>query len=77
MHGIVALFGRRARRDLFHSALEIVVPDGRYIVQMTPIRDDRGAWSGQLRTGGVRWVGRFRLFRYDIHRWRSGRFADA
>jgi hypothetical protein len=76
---MAALLGRRARRDLYHSALEVVVPDGRYVVEMTPIRDSRGAARGVVSEGpvGSRWAGRFRIFRYEIHRWRGGEIVDA
>jgi hypothetical protein len=76
---IAALYGRRARRDLYHSALEVVVPEGRFVIEMTPIRDGRGAARGVVSEGavGTRLAGRFRLFRYEIHRWRGGTIPDA
>jgi hypothetical protein len=76
---IAALLARRRRRDLYHSALEVVVPDGTFVIEMTPIPDDRGAARGVVCEGpvGARWMRRFRLFRYEIRRWRDGVLPDA
>jgi len=75
---LVALVQRRRRQPLFHSALVVVAPDGRYVVEMTEIRDDRGAQRGVVKEGpvGLRAAGRFRLFRYEIRRWREGTIPD-
>jgi hypothetical protein len=76
---MVARFGRGARRDPITRALEVVVPGGRYVVEMTPVRDNRGAARGVVSEGSVgsRWAGRFRLFRHEIHRWRGVSTVDA
>ncbi len=73
-----AVVQRRPRCDLYHSALQIVVPHGRYVVEMTPIRDDRGSERGVVVEGpvGTRPAGRLRLFRYEIRRWREGIIPD-
>lgn len=70
---------RRAPSDLYHSALEVFVPEGRYILEMTPIpahpTEDRGVVAeGPV---GLRAAGRLRLFRYEIRRWREGLIPDA
>jgi hypothetical protein len=70
---------RRPRRDLYHSALEVVVPEGRFVIEMTPIPDHRGHERGVVGEGpvGVRWAGRFRIFRYENRRWLGGVIPDA
>jgi hypothetical protein len=76
---IKALVERRPRYDLYHTALDISVPDGRFVIESAPIRDDRGRERGVVGEGpvGTRWAGSFRLFRYEIRRWREGLIPDA
>lgn len=76
---IAALLGHRPRCDLYHSALVIDVPEGRFVVEQAPVpnldRDQRGVVAeGPV---GTRWAGRFRIFRYEIRRWRGGTIPDA
>jgi hypothetical protein len=75
---VVALAGRRPRLDLYHSALVIVVPEGRFVVEMTPIPDRRGAERGVTVEGpvGSRHLSRLQLFRYEIRSWRDGCIPD-
>lgn len=75
---LTALAQRRPRQRLFHSALVATVPQGRFVVEMTEIRDGRGGERGVVAEGpvGSRWLGRFRLFRYEIRRWRDGVIPD-
>lgn len=75
---LVARLERRRRYDLYHSALEIRVPGGRYVIEMTPVRAVDGAERDVMATGavGAHWAGRFRLFRYEIRRWRDGVIPD-
>ena len=70
---------RRSPRDLYHSALEVRVPEGRFVIEMTPIADGNGAQRGVVAEGAVgsRWAGRFRIFRYEVCRWRGGVIPDA
>jgi hypothetical protein len=77
--GITALIEHRPRCALSHSALEVVVPDSRFVIESAPIRDDRGRERGVVVEGpvGTRFAGRFRLFRYEIRRWRGGSIPDA
>jgi hypothetical protein len=74
-----AFIGRRPRRALYHTALEVGVSDGRYVIESAPIRDSEGPERGVVAEGpvGTRWAGRFRLFRYEIRRWRGGSIPDA
>ncbi len=76
---ISAFLEHRPRRALYHSALEVGVPDGRFVIESAPIRDQRGRERGVVAEGpvGTRWAGRFRLFRYEIRRWRGGSIPDA
>ena len=75
---IKARLDRRPVSDLYHSALEVFVREGRYIVENTPVVDDRGRERGVVAEGpvGARWAGRLRIFRYELRRWRSGVIAD-
>jgi hypothetical protein len=76
---ITAFIDHRPRRALYHSALEVGVPAGRFAIESAPIRDQRGRDRGVVAEGpvGTRWAGRFRLFRYEIRRWRGGAIPDA
>jgi hypothetical protein len=75
---IAARLDRRDRCDLYHSALEVRVPEGRFAIEMTPIGAGDGAERGVVADGpvGTRAAGRFPLFRYEIRRWRDGVIPD-
>jgi hypothetical protein len=69
----------RPRCDLYHSALIAATPAGRVTVEMTPVVDRVGGDSrGVVGEGAVgsRWLGRFRVFRYEIRRWLGGVIPD-
>jgi hypothetical protein len=76
---VVALWQRRERFDLYHSALEVTTPDGTYVIEMAPIPDGDGVARGVVAEGpvGTRHAGRLRLFRYEVRRWNGGRIPDA
>jgi hypothetical protein len=76
---IKASIEHRRRFALYHTALEVAVADGRYVIESAPIRDQRGRDRGVVAEGpvGTRWAGRLRLFRYEIRRWRGGFIPDA
>jgi len=76
---IKASIEHRRRFALYHTALEVAVADGRYVIESAPIRDQRGHDRGVVAEGpvGTRWAGRLRLFRYEIRRWRGGFIPDA
>ena len=68
----------RAVEDLYHSALEVRAGSGRFVIEMAPVWNidapDRGAvCEGPV---GTKWLGRSRLFRYEVRRWRDGRIPD-
>ena len=75
---VAARLGHRTARALYHSALEVRVPAGRFVIEMAPVRDSDGARRGVVAEGAVgsRWAGRFRIFRYEVRRWRDGVIPD-
>ncbi len=75
---VAARLERRPARDLYHSALQVHVPEGRFVIEQAPVRDAGGAARGVVAEGAVgqRWAGRFRLFRYEVRRWRDGVIPD-
>jgi len=74
---VAARVGRRDRCDLYHSALEVQVPDGRFVIEQAPVWNEGGE-RGVVAEGAVvaRALGRFRLFRYEVRRWRDGVIPD-
>lgn len=74
---VVATLQRRPRLDLYHSALEVVVPDGRFTIEQTPAQPD-GDERGVVGVGpiGARCAARLPLFRYELRRWRDGVIPD-
>jgi hypothetical protein len=75
---VLSRLERRPRRELYHSALEVRVPEGRFVIEQTPVPDGDGARRGVAAGGavGARWAGRFRIFRYEVRRWRDGVIPD-
>jgi hypothetical protein len=75
---VAARLERRAPCDLYHSALEVRVPDGRYVIEQAPVRDGNGRERGVVAEGvvGSPRAGRFRLFRYEVRCWRDGVIPD-
>jgi hypothetical protein len=74
---LAARLQHRGRRDLYHSALEVRVPEGRFVIEQAP------AWGESRERGviaggavGARALGRFRLFRYEIRCWPDGVIPD-
>jgi hypothetical protein len=75
---ICAWVQRRRPCDLYHSALVVVAPDGSFVIEQTPVPDRHGERRGVVVQGAVgsKLVGRFRLFRYEVRRWRDGVIPD-
>lgn len=75
---ISSLIQRRPRGDVYHTALEILVPSGLFAVEMTPIPNGRRWERGVVAEGavGTRAAGRLRIFRYEVRRWRDGVIPD-
>ena len=74
---VSAGLSRRERRDLYHSALVIEALEGRFVIEQAPAESE-GVKRGVVAVGpvGARVLGRFRLFRYEIRRWREGVIPD-
>jgi hypothetical protein len=74
---VAAAAERRARCDLYHSALVVHVPGGRFVIEQAPAGTD-GAERGVVAQGavGARVAGRLRLFRYEVRLWRDGVIPD-
>jgi hypothetical protein len=75
---VVARCEKRRSQDLYHSALSVTVPGGRFVIEMAPVRDGEGALRGVVAEGtvGSRWARSLRIFRYEIRRWRGGVIPD-
>ena len=75
---VAARLARRPPCDLYHSGLEVRVPEGRFVIEQAPVRDKNGLERGVIAEGAVgsRWAGRFRIFRYEVRCWRDGVIPD-
>jgi hypothetical protein len=75
---IVARLHHRDACELYHSALVVELPEGRFVIEQAPIRDGKGADRGVVAEGAVgsRWARSVRIFRYEIRRWRDGVISD-
>jgi hypothetical protein len=75
---ISARLQRRPPCNLYHSALVVVVPKGRFVIEQAPIPDVHGDRRGVVLEGavGTRLAGRYRHFHYEIRRWRDGVIPD-
>jgi hypothetical protein len=76
---IYARLEHRRAMDLYHSALEVRVPEGRFVIENSwPIPAASGPARGVVVEGPVwnRRLGRFRVFRYEIRRWLDGVISD-
>jgi hypothetical protein len=64
--------------DLYHSALEVRTGHGRYVVEMAPVWGTDAPDRGVVAEGpvGLGWLGRSRLFRYEVRCWRDGAIPD-
>jgi hypothetical protein len=77
---IQARLEHRRPLDLYHTALVVRVPEGRFVVENCwPIPDADGPSRGVLVEGPVasRRLGRWRVFRYEVRCWPDGMIADA
>lgn len=70
---------RRPALDLYHTALEVVVAEGRYVIENAwPIPAEDPSARGVTVQGpvGAPFLGHLRVFRYEVRRWRDGRIPD-
>lgn len=74
-----ALVQRRPRGELYHSALVVLVPEGRYVIELAPVPGPHGERRGVVAEGpvGAAWAGRLRHLRYEVRRWHLGELPDA
>jgi hypothetical protein len=75
---LTAWFERRRRCELYHAALEVRLGSDRFVIEMAPVwattEPDRGVvCEGPV---GFRWLGRSRLFRYEVRCWPDGFIPD-
>jgi hypothetical protein len=75
---VVSRLERRPACDLYHSALIVHVPQGRFVIEQAPVPRGDGAERGVVSEGAVgsRWAGRFRVFRYELRCWPDGVIPD-
>lgn len=75
---VAAGLARRPRRDLYHSALAVSVPEGSFAIEMAPVWSGPPGDRGAVASGavGLAALGRSRLFRYEVRRWRDGVIPD-
>ena len=75
---LAARVQRRRACDLYHSALQVELPEGTFVIEQTPVTDLSGEQRGVVAEGAVgsRWAGRFRMFRYEIRVWPGGHIPD-
>jgi hypothetical protein len=75
---VVSRLEHRPACDLYHSALEVRVPEGRFVIEQAPVPGGDAARRGVATGGavGARWAGGCRIFRYEVRRWRDGVIAD-
>lgn len=75
---LAAAVAHRPRRELYHSALMVQMDGSCFAIEMTPIPKGPSSPRGVVAEGavGTRWAGRFRVFRYEVRRWRDGVIPD-
>ena len=75
---LMARIERRPACELYHSALQVEVPEARFVIEQAPVADLSGEQRGVVAEGAVgnRWASRFRIFRYEIRLWRDGHIPD-
>ena len=77
---IKAILERRKPLALYHTALQVHVPEGRFVVEtMWPSPDGDTPSRGVVLESAVgsRLFARSRTFRYEVRRWRNGVLPDA
>lgn len=75
---VVARHEHRRPCHLYHSALEVHLGPHRWVIEMAPVWATAGSDHGGVCEGSVGhpWLGRSRLFRYEVRRWRDGLIPD-
>jgi len=75
---VAARLADRERSDLYHSALEVQLATERFVIEMAPVWNTPDPERGVICEGpvGLSFLGRLRLFRYEVRRWKGGRIPD-
>lgn len=75
---IDAVLHRRRRCDLYHSALEVRLGQDRFVIEQGPVWNNKVAERGVVGEGpvGSVWLGRSRVFRYEVRCWDDGVIPD-
>ena len=74
---LAARLEHRSRCDLYHSALQVYLPEARFVIEQAPVwREDEERGVVAEGVVGVRAFGRLPLFRYEVRRWREGVIPD-
>ena len=76
---LVAMRQHRQPRGLFHSALQVALGDSSWAIEVAPAWGPGSAGEGVVGEGpvGAPWLGRLRLFRYEVRCRRGGQIPDA
>jgi hypothetical protein len=63
--------------DLYHSALQVYVPEARFVIEQAPVwrEDEERGVVGEGAVGAAA-LARLALFRYEVRRWREGVIPD-
>ncbi len=70
---------RRRPLDIYHTALEVGLPEGSFVVEtMWPSPDENTGSRGVVVEAPVfaRWMARTRVFRYEVRCWQDGILPD-
>ena len=75
---LVDLVQHRKSCNLYHSVLIVRVSNDRYIIEQAPAPDLNPERRGVLAGGpvGMRWLGKCRVFRYELRCWKDGVIPD-
>lgn len=75
---LAAAAAGREPLDLYHAALEVTTAEGRFAIELTPIRSGAGSECGVVGEGpvGSPLLRRLRLFRYELHAAPDGAIPD-
>lgn len=75
---ITALREHRRPGALFHSALQLHLDEITYAIEMGPVWNVDACDRGAICQGpvGMRWLGRFRAFQYEVRCWPGGSIPD-
>lgn len=70
---------QRAPQQLFHTALEVFTGTERFVIEVAPEWSDPHIRErGVIARGpvGIQWLGRSKLFRYEVRCWPNGELSD-